>query len=56
MVIQRLEMCLELLKLALEFVLLVAQAVEIALQHNMSPFTSYSAYSSVPVHFVGFLP
>ncbi|VVA36138.1 PREDICTED: E3 ubiquitin-ligase [Prunus dulcis] len=53
MVIQRLEMCIELMKLALEFVLLVAQAVEIALQHNVSPFTSYSAYSSVPVHSVG---
>lgn len=58
MVIQRLEMCMDLLKLAFELVLVIAHAVEVALLHNFSPqLTSYSShYSTAPVNFVGFLP
>ncbi|KAM5549115.1 hypothetical protein ABKV19_000507 [Rosa sericea] len=57
MVILRLDMCVELLKLAIEFVIVVAEAVEIALQQNFPPnLTSTSAYTSTHLPFVGFLP
>ncbi|MBA0682990.1 hypothetical protein Goari_024671, partial [Gossypium aridum] len=37
MVLQRLEMCVELMKLAVEFVVVVAEAVGIVIHQNHSP-------------------
>ncbi|KAF3435685.1 hypothetical protein FNV43_RR22776 [Rhamnella rubrinervis] len=59
MVIQRLEVCLELLKMAIEFVIVVAEAVGIVFQHNVSPpqLLRSSAYATAPVlPFIGLLP
>lgn len=59
MVIQRLEMCMELLKMAIEFVIVVAEAVGMVIQENMSPNSSAQRFRShhIPsVPFVGFFP
>lgn len=57
MVIQRWEMCMELLKLAIEFVIVVAEAVETVLQQNFpAPLTSSSVYTTNHLPFVGLLP
>ncbi|XP_048337162.1 uncharacterized protein LOC107411246 [Ziziphus jujuba] len=56
MVIQRIEMCVELLKMAIEFVIVVAEAVGIVIHQNMSPaFIRSSAYPT-PLPFIGFYP
>ncbi|XP_050365270.1 uncharacterized protein LOC126783782 [Argentina anserina] len=57
MVLQRLEMCVELVKLAIEFVIVVAEAVEVVLQQSFPPnLSTTSAYTSTHLPFVGFLP
>ncbi|KAB1993588.1 hypothetical protein ERO13_D13G035700v2 [Gossypium hirsutum] len=61
MVLQRLEMCVEMVKLVIKFVIVVAEAVGIVIHQNDSnrpvimsmPIRSHAA-PSVP--FVGFLP
>ncbi|KAM6541696.1 hypothetical protein CsatB_006143 [Cannabis sativa] len=60
MVIQRLEMCIEMVKMAIDFVIVVAEAVEIVIHQNSSPSSSSSRNSALQstahVPFVGFLP
>lgn len=56
MVIQRLEICIELVKLAIKFVFVVAEAVGIFIQQNMSPDLSTSFATAVPLPHVGFFP
>ncbi|KAG2705503.1 hypothetical protein I3843_05G049600 [Carya illinoinensis] len=62
MVIQRLEMCMELIRMAIEFVMVVAEAVGIVIGHQNgtglpprpSP-TSYPVYGNL-IPFLGLLP
>ncbi|KAG8497941.1 hypothetical protein CXB51_006654 [Gossypium anomalum] len=57
MVLQRLEICVELMKLAVDFVVVVAEAVGIVIHQNHSPpvmTASRSFATSVPL--IGFLP
>ncbi|KDP38247.1 hypothetical protein JCGZ_04890 [Jatropha curcas] len=58
MVIQRLEMCMELMKLALDFVFVVAEAIGIVIQQSTSTHSqSLPNHHFAPaVPFVGFLP
>ncbi|KAB2047366.1 hypothetical protein ERO13_A13G037400v2 [Gossypium hirsutum] len=61
MVLQRLEICVQMVKLVIEFVIVVAEAVGIVIHQNDSnrpvimsmPSRSFAA---PPVPFVGFLP
>ena len=57
MVIQRLEMCISLLKMAVEFVLVFAEAVGLVVNHNATPLLANSASvgNDVSVPFIGFL-
>lgn len=63
MVLQRLEICVELVKLAIEFVMVVAEAVGIVIQENENRHVVRSAVAGgrsfaapVAVPFVGFIP
>lgn len=59
MVLQRLGICVELVKLAIEFVVVVADAVGIVIQQNDDRQVARTAVSQSfvdPVPFVGFLP
>ncbi|OMP01570.1 hypothetical protein COLO4_11728 [Corchorus olitorius] len=61
MVLQRLEICVELLKLAIDFVIVVAEAVGVVIQQSertppMIAAASGRSISSTSVPFVGFLP
>ena len=57
MVIQRLEMCISLLKMAVEFVLVFAEAVGLVINHNATALLANSASvgNDVSVPFIGFL-
>lgn len=56
MVIQRLGMCMELVRLAIQFVMVVAEAVGVAIQQNGPPQQTYPG-SETPVAFnIAFLP
>ncbi|KAI9181918.1 hypothetical protein LWI28_020057 [Acer negundo] len=52
----RLGMCIELVKMAIEFVMVVAEAVSIVIHHDVTPqeFSNHSYTAAVP--FIGFLP
>ncbi|KAK1560237.1 hypothetical protein Q3G72_023852 [Acer saccharum] len=52
----RLGMCIELVKMAIEFVVVVAEAVSIVIHHNVTPqeLSNHSYAAAVP--FIGFLP
>ncbi|GKV22724.1 hypothetical protein SLEP1_g32566 [Rubroshorea leprosula] len=56
MMLQRIEMCLELLKLAVKFVIVVAEAVGLVIQQNstMSLLPGNQSLSALP--YVGFFP
>ncbi|PON78916.1 hypothetical protein PanWU01x14_014170 [Parasponia andersonii] len=62
MVIQRLEMCIEMVKMAIEFVIVVAEAVGVVIQQNSSSSpqplrsTNSALQSSAYLPFIGFLP
>lgn len=57
MVFQRLEMCIEMVKLAIEFVIVVAEAVGTAIHQNMSPANiSTSSLVAAPVPLLGIIP
>lgn len=57
MLLQRLEICVELLKLAIEFVMVVAEAVGVVIhQNDGAPALTGSRSLGTPVPFVGFLP
>ncbi|KAK4847793.1 hypothetical protein QYF36_006010 [Acer negundo] len=53
---KRLGMCIELVKMAIEFVMVVAEAVSIVIHHDVTPqeFSNHSYTAAVP--FIGFLP
>ncbi|EEF40468.1 conserved hypothetical protein [Ricinus communis] len=54
MVIQRLEMCVALVKIAMEFVIVVAEAIGVVIQQNTSSSSHLPIHhSSGPVPFVG---
>lgn len=57
-IIQRLAICIEIVKLAIKFVMFVAEAVGIVIQQNMSPdlSTSFATAAPFPLPYVGFLP
>ncbi|KAL4615533.1 hypothetical protein ACB092_07G132600 [Castanea dentata] len=55
MLFQRLEMCIELIRLSVRFVIVVAEAVGVVIQQNGPPPLAYPGYgTSTP--FVGFMP
>ena len=57
MLFQRLEMCIELIRLSVRFVIIVAEAVGVVIQQNGPPqltFT-YAGYGTA-TPFVGFMP
>ncbi|CAN1307266.1 hypothetical protein LINPERPRIM_LOCUS27029 [Linum perenne] len=56
MVIHRVEMCISMAKLAVEFVLSVAEAVHVVQQDAGYAYSSSNPASAVSVPFVGFLP
>ncbi|GMN37526.1 hypothetical protein TIFTF001_006891 [Ficus carica] len=57
MVIQRLEMCREMVKMAIQFVMVVAEAVVVVMHQNPAlPATNSALTAATPVPFVGFLP
>uniref|UniRef100_A0A1S8ACW1 Uncharacterized protein n=1 Tax=Citrus limon TaxID=2708 RepID=A0A1S8ACW1_CITLI len=57
MMIQRLEMCIELVKLAIEFVLVVAEAVGAVIHRNESPENiSTTTFVIAPAPLVGIIP
>ncbi|XP_057992920.1 uncharacterized protein LOC110634991 [Hevea brasiliensis] len=55
MMIQRLEMCIQFIRLALEFVIIVAEAVGFVIEQNTSHQLS-SQHFPAPAPFVGILP
>ncbi|OAY29431.1 hypothetical protein MANES_15G144200v8 [Manihot esculenta] len=56
MMFQRLEMCIQLIRLALEFVFIVAEAIGIVIEQDSSHRYIPTQTFAVPVPFVGFLP
>ncbi|XVE49141.1 hypothetical protein DITRI_Ditri01bG0058500 [Diplodiscus trichospermus] len=60
MVLQRLGICVELVKLAIEFVMVVAEAVGIVIHQNdgrpVVMTMASRSYASTSVPFVGFIP
>ncbi|KAI5577131.1 hypothetical protein POPTR_009G107050v4 [Populus trichocarpa] len=56
MVIQRLEMCIALVKLAMEFIMAVVEAIGIVIQQNGTAAPLANHHYIAPVPFVGFLP
>ncbi|KAG5238858.1 hypothetical protein IMY05_009G0086000 [Salix suchowensis] len=55
MVIRRLEMCIVLVKLAMELIMAVAEAIGIFIQQNGSAAPLANRLYTAPVPFVGFL-
>lgn len=55
MMIQRLEMCIELVRFAIEFFMVVAEAVAIVLHENSTPQFTHTGFGT-PVPYVAFLP
>ncbi|KFK36006.1 hypothetical protein AALP_AA4G065600 [Arabis alpina] len=63
MVTLKLEICIELVKLTVDFVAAVAESIEVAFRHRPPPVVQYptvmnvrrSNYSAVPIPLVGFL-
>ncbi|KAJ8766630.1 hypothetical protein K2173_001150 [Erythroxylum novogranatense] len=53
--LQRLEMCVTLVRLAMECVIILAQAIGILLEQNRSPQILNRSYVA-PVPFIGYLP
>ncbi|KAG8634864.1 uncharacterized protein LOC122722193 [Manihot esculenta] len=56
MVIQRFEMCIQLLRLAMEFIIAVAEAIGIVIEQNTSHHRLPSHPYAASVPFVGLLP
>lgn len=56
MVIQRLEMCIALVKLAMEFFMAVVEAIGMVIQRNGTAAPLANHHYIAPVPFVGFLP
>ncbi|KAJ6716679.1 hypothetical protein OIU74_009248 [Salix koriyanagi] len=56
MVIQRLEMCIVLVKLAMELIMAVAESIGIFIQQNGTAAPLANRLYTAPVPFVGFLP
>ncbi|KAM3695151.1 uncharacterized protein LOC142643705 [Castanea sativa] len=55
MLFQRLEMCIELIRLSVRFVIVVAEAVGVVIQQNGPPPLTFPGYgTSTP--FAGFMP
>ncbi|KAA0031272.1 hypothetical protein Csa_017301 [Cucumis sativus] len=54
--IQRLELCLELLRMAINFVVVVAESVGDVIHRECQPQALPTAGGRVPVPFVGFYP
>ena len=55
MLFQRLEMCIELIRLSVRFVIIVAEAVGVVIQQNGPPQLIYPGYGTA-TPFVGFMP
>ncbi|GMY05946.1 hypothetical protein FCV25MIE_01185 [Fagus crenata] len=55
-VFQKLEMCLELVRLSIKFVIVVAEAVSVVIQENGPPQPSYPGYYGPSVSLFGLLP
>ena len=55
MLFQRLEMCIELIRLSVRFVIIVAEAVGVVIQQNGPPQLIYPGYGTA-TSFVGFMP
>ncbi|KAL9417972.1 hypothetical protein AB3S75_040885 [Citrus x aurantiifolia] len=56
MMMMRLEMCIELVKLAIEFVLVVAEAVGTVIHRNESPENTSTTFVVAPAALVGIIP
>ncbi|KAK2665170.1 hypothetical protein Ddye_003744 [Dipteronia dyeriana] len=56
LIVQRLGMCIELVKMAIEFVVVVAEAVSVVIHQNVTPQELSNHSYAVAVPFIGFLP
>jgi hypothetical protein len=55
-IMKRVEMCMELLRLAIEFVIVVAEAVCVVIHQSSTPQLAFQLGYGNPVPFVAFLP